>query len=125
MTKESQMSDIVERLRLRGQGKDTFSQHYGLGMQSLCNEAATEIELLRAALAAQSAAPCHGCDGHECDDGCQYPDAAPPPSTPQVMDRIEAEARRYAEMYPPYSDSRNTFVIFADWIAALAKPGDS
>jgi len=32
---------------------------------------------------------------------------------------IEAEARRYADFYQPYSDGRNTFVIFADMIASL------
>lgn len=37
-----------------------------------------------------------------------------------LVQKIEAEARRYAEMYPQSSDGRNTFVIFADWVAALA-----
>jgi hypothetical protein len=37
---------------------------------------------IASALAAQPAAPvrepCPGCDGHECDDGCQYPGAVKP-----------------------------------------------
>lgn len=37
-----------------------------------------------------------------------------------LLEKIETEARRYAEMYQPHSDGRNTFVIFADWIAKLA-----
>ena len=36
---------------------------------------------------------------------------------------LEAEARRFADCYPEGSDARNTFVIFADKIAASeAKP---
>jgi hypothetical protein len=42
------MSDIVERLR--DQGKDAFAKHYSLGMFKLCDEAAQEIERLRAEL---------------------------------------------------------------------------
>ena len=34
---------------------------------------------------------------------------------------LEREARRFADCYPESSDGRNTFVIFADKIAALAK----
>lgn len=37
-----------------------------------------------------------------------------------LIQNIEAEARRYAEMYQPNSDGRNTFTIFADWVAKLA-----
>ncbi len=37
-----------------------------------------------------------------------------------LIQKIEAEARRYAEMYPQSSDGRNTFVIFADWVSALS-----
>ncbi len=37
-----------------------------------------------------------------------------------MLSQIEAEARRYAGMYPQSSDGRNTFVIFADWVAKLA-----
>ena len=44
------MSDIVERLR--DQGRDAFARHYSLGMFKLCDEAAAEIERLRAQLAA-------------------------------------------------------------------------
>lgn len=33
---------------------------------------------------------------------------------------LEAEARRFAGFYPEASDGRNTFVIFADKIAALS-----
>lgn len=32
---------------------------------------------------------------------------------------IEAEARRYAGMYPEASDGHNTFVIFADMVSDL------
>jgi hypothetical protein len=32
---------------------------------------------------------------------------------------IEAEARRYAALYPEASDGRNTFVIFADMVSGL------
>lgn len=39
-----------------------------------------------------------------------------------LIQTIEAEARRYAEMYPQSSDGRNTFVLFADWVAGLAAP---
>jgi hypothetical protein len=34
---------------------------------------------------------------------------------------LEAEARRFADMYSPASDGRNTFVIFADKIAAVER----
>lgn len=37
-----------------------------------------------------------------------------------LIQKIEAEARRYAEMYPQSSDGRNTFIIFADWVAGLS-----
>lgn len=63
-------------------------------------------------------AKCSGCDGHECDDGCRYPGAT---ASRTLIQKIEAEARRYAEMYQPSSDGRNTFVIFADWVAALSR----
>jgi hypothetical protein len=45
-----------------------------------------------------------------------------PAAQPQraLIEKIETEARRYAGMYPAASDGRNTFVIFADWIAGLA-----
>jgi len=46
------MSDIVERLR--DQGRDAFARHYSLGMFKLCDEAAAEIERLRAQLAASA-----------------------------------------------------------------------
>jgi hypothetical protein len=39
---------------------------------------------------------------------------------PPLIQTIEAEARRFAGMYPQSSDGRNTFVIFADWVARLA-----
>lgn len=39
-----------------------------------------------------------------------------------ALRRMEAEARRYAEMYPQSSDGRNTFVMFADWVAAALAP---
>ena len=47
------------------------------------------------------------------------------PSTPASNDsvlvqKIEAEARRYAGHYPEASDGRNTFVMFADWVSSLA-----
>jgi hypothetical protein len=45
--------------------------------------------------------------------------AVPPAGSVGVRAKIETEARRYAEMYEPHSDGRNTFVIFADWVAAL------
>lgn len=34
--------------------------------------------------------------------------------------KVEAEARRYAGFYPEASDGRNTFVIFADFVARAA-----
>lgn len=34
----------------------------------------------------------------------------------ELIQTIAAEARRYAEMYQPNSDGRNTFVMFADWV---------
>ena len=37
---------------------------------------------------------------------------------------LEREARRFADCYPESSDGRNTFVIFADKIAALAEGGN-
>jgi hypothetical protein len=30
--------------------------------------------------------PCPGCDGHECDDGCQYPGVVTPKPRPQSGD---------------------------------------
>jgi len=41
------------------------------------------------------------------------------PPVAAMIQKIEQEARRYAEMYPQSSDGRNTFNIFADWVAAL------
>lgn len=35
----------------------------------------------------------------------------------------EAKAREFAEHYPQSSDGRNTFVIFADWIADQHRAG--
>jgi hypothetical protein len=54
----------------------------------------------------------------DCDDGCRYPGAA---ASRTLIQKIEAEARRYAEMYQPSSDGQNTFVIFADWVATLSR----
>lgn len=42
------------------------------------------------------------------------------PAQAALLRVIEAEARRIADMYPQSSDGRNTFVIFADWVASLA-----
>ena len=42
-----------------------------------------------------------------------------------LLAKIEAEARRYASHYPQNSDGRNTFVMFADYVAALATPTDA
>lgn len=42
------MDDLIERLR--DQGKDAFAKQYSLGMWKLCEEAASAIERLRAAL---------------------------------------------------------------------------
>jgi hypothetical protein len=42
---------------------------------------------------------------------------------PSLIQIIEAEARRYADMYPQSSDGRNTFVIFADWVSSRAIDG--
>lgn len=46
--------------------------------------------------------------------------AAPRTEEVERLAYLEAEARRFAGMYPEASDWRNTFVIFADKIAALA-----
>jgi hypothetical protein len=46
---------------------------------------------------------------------CQ-PDA----DTLPLIEKIGNEARRYAEMYSQSSDGRNTFIIFAEWVEALA-----
>lgn len=48
---------------------------------------------------------------------------APKPATDTgagLLAKIEAEASRYAGHYPHSSDGRNTFVMFADYVAALA-----
>jgi hypothetical protein len=37
-----------------------------------------------------------------------------------LRDKIAAKAREYAEHYPQSSDGRNTFLIFAEWVEALA-----
>lgn len=37
-----------------------------------------------------------------------------------VMAKIEAEARRRADLHPKASDGRNALVMFADWVAARA-----
>ena len=37
-----------------------------------------------------------------------------------ALEAAESEARRYADFYPQSSDGRNTFIILADRIAALA-----
>lgn len=82
------MDDIVKRLR--DQGKDAFTRHYSLGMFKLCDEAAMEIERLRAAFLAclQVENECAK-KGRICapDDMCgcalemeDYIDAAAPPS---------------------------------------------
>lgn len=50
-----------------------------------CAIIATKIRALKIAderakeLATLRGEPCPGCDGHECDDGCQYPGASPSP----------------------------------------------
>jgi len=56
---------------------------------------------------------------------------APNPTTPasggaQAGDllHLESEARRFASMYPQHSDGHNTFVMFADKIAALSASRD-
>lgn len=41
-----------------------------------------------------------------------------------LIQTIEAEARRYAEMYPQGSDGRNTFLIFADWVSRQSHISD-
>ena len=53
-------------------------------------------------------------------------EAARIPAAPDDVERLraalsiaETEARRFAGFYPEASDGRNTFVIFADEIAAL------
>lgn len=38
---------------------------------------------------------------------------------PSLLQIIEDEARRYADMYQLGSDGRNTFVMFADWVNGL------
>jgi len=38
---------------------------------------------------------------------------------------LESEARRFADFYPDGSDGRNTFVIFADKVAALRGSADN
>ena len=40
----------------------------------------------------------------------------------ETLAKIEAEARRYAAMFYPYSDGRNAFIVFAAWVAALSQP---
>lgn len=44
-----------------------------------------------------------------------------PPSIEAMKQIIAANARRYAEMYQPHSDGRNTFVIFAEWVEQQGK----
>lgn len=53
------------------------------------------------------------------DDDCQSRiDAA----VAKERERCEQETRRYAGLYPPHSDGRNTFAMLADFIAAGPTP---
>lgn len=45
---------------------------------------------------------------------------SPPAQERDKLAHLEREARRFADFYDHGSDGRNTFVIFADKIAALA-----
>jgi hypothetical protein len=52
-----------------------------------------------------------------------YPDTRAQPAPADVVDKLtylEAEARRFAGLYPEASDGRNTFVMFADKIAGVS-----
>ncbi len=89
-------SDIVERLRdqlrsdhARGCMGRQYSCEcgYDLSTEGLLEMAAIEIERLRGA----AATPCPGCDGHECDAGCQYPGAT----------KGDADVRRIPEQFDP------------------------
>jgi hypothetical protein len=42
-----------------------------------------------------------------------------------ALRRMEAEARRYAGIYPQSSDGQNTFLMFADWVVAALAPQQS
>ena len=66
----------------------------------------------------------HGLDGAMADRVAKQWDAkcAEASALRAKIGAIEAEARRYAEMYPQSSDGRNTFVIFADWVASRPAP---
>jgi hypothetical protein len=72
--------------------------------------------------------PCPTCgkaSNEFCSDVFHFPEyRARTPAPADVVDKLaylEAEARRFAGFYPESSDGRNTFVIFADKIAALAQ----
>lgn len=41
-----------------------------------------------------------------------------------LLDKISAEARRYAEMYPQSSDGQNTFMLFSEWVDRLVDKAD-
>ncbi|HXP66899.1 MAG TPA: hypothetical protein VN815_15595 [Steroidobacteraceae bacterium] len=44
-----------------------------------------------------------------------------PSGARSLIQIIEDRARYYAGNYQPFSDGRNTFVMFADWVASLAQ----
>lgn len=41
-------------------------------------------------------------------------------SADALRDKIATKAREYAEHYPQSSDGKNTFLMFAEWVEALA-----
>lgn len=44
------------------------------------------------------------------------------PAPHGMLEQIEEKAREWAGYYEPHSDSRNTFVLFAEWVATLPRP---
>ncbi|GHH09203.1 hypothetical protein GCM10008023_05550 [Sphingomonas glacialis] len=98
-------------------------------------DAGDEVERVARALCKQQGgdADAHAVDSHDCWEGPLWTvfakDAEELLSAMRegvdrgMVERVEAEARRYAGMYSEASDGRNTFVMFADWVAALSRKG--
>lgn len=106
------MADLVDRLR-------NFcvwnARHSHYDPVPVCQEAAEEIRRLRERLGPR------GLEVVEIDGAGHYVNEkvkAEIARLRSVIQNIEVEARRYAEMYPQSSDGRNTFIIFADWVAS-------
>lgn len=90
--------DIIRLLRTANVTiNDQWEGSTGYISEAEANRLANAIASIQLANDA-AATPCPGCDGHECDDGCQYPGAAQPST--QNSPPVELASQNYAERIP-------------------------